>query len=173
MTLLITWAVMKAVMPKWLRNNLSVLQKFLKDPVNWVYKRIVEFILGVVGTIVFGIAGRIENSFSIIIEALELAGEPIVAQLNTSFAVLNILVSLYSNALVDVANLAGPAGPVLLLALWALTFAGLFVLGRAAVPALTDLLGAIPIVGSALDTLTTFLAQVIGRGISIIRGDDS
>lgn len=146
-------------------------------PVRWVNKRIVQFILGAIGAAVFGVVDYIELIWSTVTYAFVSAAAPLTGTaedmgvLNAFGIDLYVLILDLHAIIRDAAGFAGPLSPVLVLGFYAvvlyLTYLGL----RAAVPAATDALGAIPVIGSIFDAILTLLVQYTARVTDYVGGD--
>jgi hypothetical protein len=168
----ITWSLIVDLMPKWLRRNYENLNGFVQNPTRWARQRIVDYILGAIGALIFGIADIIDQMWGIVIDAIDQAGEAVPQSISSAGAPVSALVADFHGAVGDAAAVAGPASPIIVVGSYAVVLYLSFIVLRAAAPAATDALGAIPIVGSALDAILTWGIGASSRLSSYLGGDD-
>lgn len=140
-------------------------------PVPWARQRIVEYILGAVGALIFTAADIIDQMWGIVIDAVDQAGAVVPQSIQSAGAPVTALVADFHGAVQNAAAVAGPASPIIVVGSYAVLLY-LMVIGiRAAAPAATDALGAIPVVGSALDAVLTFGIGLSDRLAGYLGGD--
>jgi len=169
----LTWSAIKGVMPGWLSSNIDgqTFKDFITSPIKWVNRRIVEYILGAVGAAVFGIIGYIELFWTTITGAFVSAGEPVTAITTRLGVDVFAIVSNIHGAVRGIAAMGGPLAPVLVLGFYAVVFYLTYLAIRAAAPAVTDALGAVPVIGSLLDAVLTFMLRLWGGLAAYVGGD--
>jgi hypothetical protein len=140
-------------------------------PVKWVNRRIVEYILGAIGAAVFGVINYIELFWTTITGAFVDAGQPVTAITTRLGVDVFAIVSGVHETVRGVAALGGPIAPVLVLGFYAVVFYLTYLVIRAAAPAATDALGSIPVIGSALDAVLTFMLRLWGGLTAYVGGD--
>lgn len=140
-------------------------------PVRWVRQRIVDYILGAVAALIFSVAGVIDQMWGIVILALEQAGGVVPPSIQMAGAPVTNAIEMFHGAIRDVATVAGPASPIIVVGIYALVFYLGFIALRAASPALSDLLGSIPVVGSLGDAALTFAVEAGNRVYGYLGGD--
>lgn len=152
-------------------QNLGQQVKAAGGPIRWVNKRIVQFLLGMIGAAVFGIVDYIELVWTTVTGAFVSAGAPVAPIITRAGTNVYVLFLDVHSIIRSAMGFAGPFAPILVLGLYAVVFYTVFLALRSAAPAVSDLLGSIPIIGSVLDSLLTFgiefsdrLAGYIGGG---------
>ncbi|WP_338740381.1 hypothetical protein [Haloplanus salilacus] len=140
-------------------------------PVRWVRQRIVEYVLGAVAALIFGVADVIDQMWGIVIMAIDQAGAAVPQSVQSAGTGLVVVIGDFHTAVVGVATVAGPASPIIVVGIYAVTLSLVFIALRAAAPALTDLLGSVPVIGSVLDALLTFAIQLSDRVVAFLGGD--
>jgi hypothetical protein len=136
-----------------------------------IRRRIVEYVIGAVAALVFQIAGVIDTGYGIVEDAISAAGGSLSEALSLFGDGLTLMAEGWQSFLVSIAVAFGPAAPLVLLLLWTATFVAIVLAIVAFGPAVTDLLGAIPVAGSALDAVLTFVQEWAYRLIEFARGD--
>lgn len=171
----LTWEGVKSLLPDFIFwdevQNLGQQVRDAGGPIKWVNRRIVEYILGAVGAAVFGIIGYIELFWTTITGAFVSAGEPVTAITTRLGVDVFAIVSNIHGAVRGIAAMGGPLAPVLVLGFYAVVFYLTYLAIRAAAPAATDALGAIPVIGSALDAILTFMLRFWGGLTDYVGGD--
>ncbi|WP_049934660.1 hypothetical protein [Haloplanus natans] len=136
---------------------------FAKAPARFIRKRVLSFIVGVVAALVSATGSIGRGAFEAVADAFRAASEPFMGAVGgVIFPIIDTWVGLN----VGVANVAtgvlGPAAPIAVVAFIVFQLALVI---RAIPPLLvaaSDLLGAVPVIGSILDALATFAIEYIG-----------
>jgi len=136
-----------------------------------IMRRITEYVIGAVATLVFQFAGVLDTGFEIIERAITAAGSSLFTTATILSTGLTVMAEGWQSFLVSIAVAFGPAAPLVLLLLWTATFVALLLAIIAFGPAVTDLLGAIPVAGSVLDAVLTFVQEWAYRLIEFAGGD--
>jgi hypothetical protein len=136
-----------------------------------IMRRITEYVIGAVATLVFEIAGVLDSGVGIIENAISAAGGSLSETLSIFGGGLTVMAEGWQSFLVSIAVAFGPAAPLVLLLLWTATFVALLLAIIAFGPAVTDLLGAIPVAGSVLDAVLTWVQEWAYRLIEFAGGD--
>jgi hypothetical protein len=136
-----------------------------------IMRRITEYVIGAVATLVFQIAGVLDTGFAIIEEAVSAAGSSLFTTATMLSTGLTVMAEGWQSFLVSIAVAFGPAAPLVLLVLWTATFVALLLAIIAFGPAVSDLLGAIPVAGSVLDAVLTWVQEWAYRLIEFAGGD--
>ncbi|MFC7026363.1 hypothetical protein ACFQJ5_16650 [Halomicroarcula sp. GCM10025324] len=142
------------------------------SPEAWVKRRITEYVIGAVAGFVGVVVGVIDGGFGIIEGGIGSAGDSLLDTLDLAVNSTEVGVQFWNGLLVDLATVFGPASAIVLVLLWALTFAVVVLLLVAFGPALSDALGAVPVIGSLADAIVTWLQEWLYRLIEFARGDD-
>lgn len=138
-------------------------RRLLKDPENFIREVLFNSVLAFVANLVFTTTTVIDTAINAVIspfvsvrvsltDAIESAGEAVIGPV----AVLN------STIATTIADALGVASFPLLVVVVVLEMALVVRAAQAAAPAVSDALGAIPVVGSLLDGVTTFLIRFVG-----------
>lgn len=177
----LSWEDVKSLLPDFIFwsevQNLGQQVKDAGGPVRWVNRRIVQFILGAVGAAVFGVVDYIELIWSTVTYAFVSAAAPVTGTaedmgvLNAFGIDLYVLILDLHAIIRDAAGFAGPLSPVLVLGFYAVVLYLTYLVLEAAAPAATDALGAIPVIGSALDAILTFMLRLWGGLTAYVGGD--
>jgi len=171
----LTWEGVKSNLPNFIFwDQVQKLGQQVKNaggPIKWVNRRIVEYILGAVGAAVFGVIGYIELFWTTITGAFVSAGEPVTAITTRLGVDVFAIVSSIHETVRGIAAMGGPLAPVLVLGFYAVVFYVTYLGIRAAVPAATDALGAIPVIGSLFDAVLTLYVQFVARLTDYVGGD--
>ena len=133
-------------------------------PVTWFRQRAVNFVLGAVGALLFQAVDVIQLLQSIVEDGVTAAGEPLVVAITAAGSGVVGLVTWFSTPIAGFASLFGPAAPLVVFGSWTAVLVLAWRVGEAALPAITDALGAIPVVGSLLDSVSTFVINFVGGG---------
>jgi len=165
----------KSLLPDWIFwSGIEKLANQVRDadgPVNWVRQRIVEYVLGAVGALIFTTADVIDQMWGIVIDAVDQAGAVVPQSVQSAGAPVTALVVDFHGAVRSAAAVAGPASPIIVVGSYAVVLYLTYIAARAAAPALTDALGAIPVIGSALDAILTWGIGVSDRLAAYVGGD--
>jgi hypothetical protein len=102
-------------LPSWL-GNLKTLATV--GPKKFILRRIVEFVLGGIGAIVFGVANRIDQLWGIIQDGLVAGVAPIDSAISGIMPAITGVGLTLNQLLYNVASYAGPFAPVVVLGLW-------------------------------------------------------
>jgi hypothetical protein len=140
-------------------------------PIRWVNRRIVQFLLGAIGSAVFGVVDYIELIWSTITYAFVSAGQPLSGITSRLGVDLFVVILDVHEIIRTAAGFAGPLSPVVVLGTYAVVFYLVFLVLRATAPAATDALGSIPVIGSAFDAALTFMLRLWG-GLTAYAGGD-
>lgn len=141
----------------------SVLVEFSTAPARFIRKRVLSFIVGVVAALAdaTGMIGR--TAFESVGGAFRAAAEPLAGAVGgIIFPIIDTWISLNVGVADIATDVLGPAAPIAVIAF--VVFQVALVL-RAIPPLLvaaSDLLGAVPVIGSVLDALATFAIEYIG-----------
>jgi len=151
-------------LPDWIFDvNSSVLVAFSQAPARFIRKRVLSFIVGVVAALVnaTGAIGRV--ALGSVGTGFRDAADPLGDAVG---GVIFPIVDTWIGLNVGVANIAtnvfGPAAPLVVIGFIVVQVALVL---RAIPPLLvasSDLLGAVPVLGSVLDALATFAIEYIG-----------
>jgi|GEM_PF-2699759 len=172
------------IIPEWI-SDLKPLSDYVSElanfagqvedaggPIPWARRRIVEYILGAVGALIFTTADIIDQMWGIVIDAIDQAGEAVPQSISSAGAPVTALVADFHGAVGDAAAVAGPASPIIVVGTYAVVLYLAYLGLRAAAPAATDALGAVPVVGSALDAILSFGINASSRLSGYLGGDD-
>lgn len=140
-------------------------------PIPWARQRIVEYILGAVGALIFTTADIVDQMWGIVIDAIDQAGAVVPESIRSAGRPVTLLVADFHGAVRDASAVAGPASPIIVVGAYAVVLYLSYIGLRAAAPAATDALGAIPVVGSAVDALLTFAIGLSDRLAGYLGGD--
>ena len=153
-------------LPWWITEvDGSLLVSFTSSPARFIRKRVLSFLVGAVASITatFGNTGR--DVFARIADALDLAGDSVTSSLDGAGeslvdGVIGINVSVARGA----SDILGPFAPIAIIAFVVLEVALVL---RAIPPllvALSDVLGAVPVLGSVFDAAASFVIEYSGIG---------
>jgi hypothetical protein len=141
----------------------DTLIKFAKNPARFIRKRVVSFIVGVVAALASATGSVGRTALESVASAFRAAADPFGGAVD---GILFPLVDGWISLNVGIANVAtdvlGPAAPIAVIG--AIVVQVALVL-RAIPPALvaaSDLLSAVPVLGSVLNALATFAIEYIG-----------
>lgn len=141
-------------------------------PVRWVRQRIVEYILGAIGALIFTTADIVDQMWGIVIGAIEQAGGVVPASIRSAGAPVTSLITDFHGAVGDAAAVAGPASPIIVVGTYAVVLYLGYIVLRSSAPAVANALGAVPVVGSLLDALLTWGIGASDRLSSYLGGGD-
>lgn len=151
---LLSWGNIGGI-PQTLKDFLKSPKKFILGILAvWFVNSILDFVETVMGLVlsawglVAGIPGTIASS---LIAAGSVAGQPVLNVIGTT-----------SDLGLNLIGATGWLAPIVLALLFVALLEATEEVGWAALPALSDLLGAIPVVGSILDAVLTFLINLAG-----------
>ena len=145
--------------PSWIYNLKEIATT---GPLKWFRQRAVNFVLGAVGAVLVQALDLIDTIQSLVEGGLVAAGEPLVIGITGGGSAVVGAITWLSIQIAGIASLFGPLAPVVVFGIWTVVLVLLARALEAALPAITDALGAIPVVGSLLDSVTTFLINFVG-----------
>lgn len=148
-------------LPSWIWNLQDLATT---GPVTWFRQRAVNFVLGAIGALLFRAVDLIQLLQSIVEDGVTAAGEPLVVAITAGGSAVVGSISWFSTMVAGFASIFGPAAPLVVFGTWTAVLVLAWRIGEAALPAITDALGAVPVVGSLLDSVSTFVINFVGGG---------
>jgi hypothetical protein len=142
---------------------IQTLIDFGREPENFIREVVLNIAIAFVANVVFTTTDLIDRGINAVIapfttvrvsltDALDSAGE----------AVIGPITGLNDWIATGLADALGFGGFPILVTLYVLEIALFIRVGRAAIPALTDAAGAVPVVGSLIDGAATFFIRLLG-----------
>jgi hypothetical protein len=145
----------------------DTLAEFGEDPEGFIKRILVDFVLMGIATFTLDIIGLIDQGFQAVIDPFtDVRFSLVTAVEQAGGAVVGGTSGITSAIATGIADQLGIAAFPVLVAMYALEFALLVRAIPPAFAALSDALGSIPIAGSLLDSVVTFLQKYIQGGDS-------
>lgn len=157
--------IVKSLLPDVLFNLGPDAKALLRDPTNFIREVLFGTVLAFIANFVFATTSIIDQAATAVVNPLVAVRVDLTGAVrSTGRAVYETLTAVNTTVAAGVADQLGVAAFPVLVVLGVLELALVYRAAVAALPALTDAAGAVPVVGSVLDGLATFVIEFAEGG---------
>lgn len=140
----------------------SAVESLLSNPSAFIRREIVDFILGAVIGLTLDIGRLIGEVFTIITDAVELAGTAVLgAFVGPGQTIIQTIRWFNGTLAAETANILGVGAAPVVISLYVVEFALVLRALPAVLAAASDFAGSIPVIGGLVDGLLTFIQEFV------------